>query len=374
MKKAFIPWLAAGLAVVISVFVLFHFTARPTYFFSASLPKSSDTISRPGALFDDPIQTTGFEIPATSKYKHLQVFILAGNVTADNRRYVTLQMALETKMVTVRETGEVNELQIDNHSGEYIYINSGDIVKGGKQDRTIQYDVIIPPHKMAINIASFCVEHGRWTQRQNEAVGNFEKSESSLSSKELKIAAKHAKSQEKVWEKVSKYQDKANYEYNKAAPSDRPVDVKSAVSSSSLQLTLDNETIKQSKEDYRKQFAALKNTKRGAGLAYYINGKLYGVDLFNNHQLFTDLFDKLLDAAITEAISESIASSDKKLLTNLDHLLLANAKVYEDLDVNEITRFQSSETPNYKDLVIFTTIDKTVKTWLHRNWLDKTED
>jgi hypothetical protein len=374
MKKAFIPWLAAGLAVAVSVFVLFHFNAKPNYFSSSSLTETRDTTARPGALFNDPVQTTGFEVAATAKYKHLQVFILSGDVTANEKKYTTLQTALQTKMVTVRETGDVNELQIDNHSGEYVYINSGDIVKGGKQDRTIQYDVIIPPHKMNIDIASFCVEHGRWTQRETEAVDNFEKSESSLSSKELKIAAKHAKSQQKVWEKVSKYQDKANVEYNKAAPADRPVDVKSVVSESSLQLTLDNETIKQSKEDYRKQLAALKNAKGATGLAYYINGKLYGVDLFNNHQLFADLFDKLLDAAITEAISENIEAGEKLPSLNLDHLLVASAKVYEDMDVNEITRFQSSESSHFKDIVIFTTIDKTANKWLHRNWLDKTEE
>ena len=33
------------------------------------------------------------------------------------------------------ETGQVNELQIENTGGEAVFIQAGDIVKGGKQDR-----------------------------------------------------------------------------------------------------------------------------------------------------------------------------------------------------------------------------------------------
>jgi hypothetical protein len=374
MKKTIVFWLVATAAVVVGLVFLLNLNTKSGYFSTTDRLNPADTVTRPGALFNDPVQTTGFEINTTAKYKNLQVFIITGAVTVDDKKYTTLQTALQTRMVTVRETGDVNELMIDNHSGDYVYINSGDIVKGGKQDRTIQYDVIIPPHKMNIEIASFCVEHGRWTQRQDEEVSYFAASENSLSSKELKIAAKHAKSQAQVWDKVSKYQRKANEELNKVSAADRPVEVKSAVSESSLQLTLDNTPITESKNDYREQFTALKNIKDATGLAYYINGKLYGVDLYNNHQLFADLFDKLLDAAITEAISESIAVDDKLPLLNLDHLMLASAKVYEDMDVNEITRFQSSETGSFKNLVIFTTIDKTANKWLHRNWLDRTEE
>jgi hypothetical protein len=373
--KPIIFWLAAVTAMLFCILAFFTLAGKHNYFHSKDLVNPADTITRPGALFIDSIQITGFETNATAKYKNLQVYTITGDEGINDKKYTCLQHALDTKMVIVRETGDVNELKIDNLSGDFVYINSGDIVKGGRQDRTIQFDVIIPPYKKDMDLASFCVEHGRWSKRGNEEDHVFAMSESSLSSKELKIAAKHSKSQQEVWDKVSKYQRKANEELNKAAPPNRTVDVRSTVSESSLQLTLDDEEIKQSKAAYRQELAGkLKNIPDATGLAYCINGKLYSLDIYNNHQLFADLFDKLLDAAITEAISEAIVAGIKDPEPELGKMLAARAKVYEDKDVNEITRFQSSESGSFKDLVIFTTIDKSNNKWLHRNWIDKTEE
>ena len=78
-------------------------------------------------------------------YENLVIYYITGSSALDSKDYVTLENAMEKKMVKLYETGTVSELQIDNLSDEYIYINSGDIVRGGKQDRTIRYDVILPP-------------------------------------------------------------------------------------------------------------------------------------------------------------------------------------------------------------------------------------
>lgn len=372
MKKASLLWLAATAAIVTCILAVAGIYGK---IHSIEPINPADTITRPGALFIDSIQTTGYDVGAIARYKNLEVYIITGDAGATDKRYVPLQAALTAKMVTVVETGDVNELQINNHSGAYVYINSGDIVKGGRQDRTIQYDVIIAPHKTGIGLASFCVEHGRWSQRGAEEVSYFVVSDKTLSSKELKVAAKHSKSQQEVWEKVDKYQHKANEELNKAAEPGRQVDVRSTLSASSLQLTLDNDQIKKQKEEYKQELTGvLKDAPDACGLAYSINGKLYSLDLYNNHQLFRDLFDKLLDAAITEAISESNAANDKLAAPDLERLMRAGGKVYEDKNVNELTRFQSSETGSFTNLVIFTTIDRSNNKWLHRNWLDKTEE
>ena len=50
---------------------------------------------------------------------------------------LTLDEALGNGSVKVVETGEVNELKIENTGGEPVFIQSGDIVKGGRQDRTL---------------------------------------------------------------------------------------------------------------------------------------------------------------------------------------------------------------------------------------------
>ena len=376
MKKTILP--VAIAALTISGALLFALQFQPSSTarnIDDDILNPNDTIHSSPPLFDDLVSTKAFTVAGTAAYKNLAIYVITGNGSANERTYVTLQDALKNKLVQVIETSDVNELQIDNLSSSYIYINSGDIVKGGKQDRTIQYDVIISPHERNIPLASFCVERGRWTKRGAENAQYFAVSENSLSSKELKLAAKRSKSQTEVWDKVYKYQDKANMELKKVAADSNSVEVRSDASASSLELTLDNEHINRSKQAYKEQLQSLlKNTPNAIGFAYSINGKLYGADLFNNHKLFADMADKLLESAIAEAISETDTHKEALSSERIQSLLEAAGKVYEDQDVNKATHFQSSEPNGFPKLITFTTFDKELKKWLHRNWLDKQTD
>ena len=81
---------------------------------------------------------------------------------------------MQDKVVVVHETGSVNELQIKNVSADVdVYLQSGDIVKGGRQDRTIAMDTIIPPKSGLMPLNAFCVENGRWSQRGGERFSQF---------------------------------------------------------------------------------------------------------------------------------------------------------------------------------------------------------
>src|SRR5262249_28235240 len=75
-------------------------------------------------------------------------------------------------------------------------------------DRTLALDLIVPPKSRRIPIEAFCVEHGRWSRRGDEAVTAFSASNNMLASKDLKIAAKARGSQGDVWANVSKAQKK----------------------------------------------------------------------------------------------------------------------------------------------------------------------
>src|SRR5712671_8234141 len=77
---------------------------------------------------------------------NLSVFLVHGKDKITGQTFITLQEALVTKKVVVRETREVNELSIENLSSEEVYVQSGDIVKGGQQDRMLVVDLILPPH------------------------------------------------------------------------------------------------------------------------------------------------------------------------------------------------------------------------------------
>src|SRR5947207_2582307 len=137
-------------------------------------------------------------------YTHgnLTVFLIHGADKLKNRQFLTLEEAMEKKVVVVHETENVNELAIENRGDVDVYVQSGDIVKGGKQDRTIAMDFIVPAKSGKLPIASFCVEHGRWQQRGAEKVGAFSYG-SSVSGREVKLAAKRAMNQQEVWQEVA---------------------------------------------------------------------------------------------------------------------------------------------------------------------------
>src|SRR2546421_12407826 len=139
---------------------------------------------------------------------NLTVFLIHGKDKIKGETFITLQEALVQKKVIVRETRSVNELSIENVSGEEVYVQSGDIVKGGQQDRMMAVDLILPPRSGRIPIAAFCVENGRWSQRGSEQVTVFNSSANVVASREVKLAAKMKGSQGEVLREVSVAQDK----------------------------------------------------------------------------------------------------------------------------------------------------------------------
>src|SRR5205085_12374468 len=102
---------------------------------------------------------------------------------------------------------DVNELQVENLSKEFdVFIQSGDIVKGGKQDRILAVSIIVPARSGRISIDAFCVESGRWTKRGEEDTTKFNSSNDRVVTKELKLAANASRSQSEVWNQVSEAQ------------------------------------------------------------------------------------------------------------------------------------------------------------------------
>lgn len=303
-------------------------------------------------------------------YRNLQIFFISSRTEISGERYIALDEALNTKKIRVKETEDVNQLKADNLSDKYIYINSGDIVRGGKQDRTIQYDVIIAPRARNIDLASFCVESGRWDSRGDESVETFTSSKNSLSSKELKIAAKVESDQSQVWEKVNEYQVNANANISHSY-SYGDVEVRSGLSASSLDLTLENETIKDLKADYMKAINRYKSASVNAnGIACFINGKMASIDVFNNKPLFDKMLGKLIDAAVAEAISEDASKIFTAVNTESLRIILNQTTIQNSVkNINKLTKFISYS--GSRGLMKFTTEDRELQLWLHRNCLMK---
>ena len=281
------------------------------------------------ALFFSGCKQAKSQEPETGRihvYKNLALFIIQGN-DQTSREYCTLEEAMDQKHINLRETGNVGELTIDNPSGKYVFIMSGDIVKGGKQDRTIAEDVILKPQSKGVPLKSFCVEQSRWSPRGNESASTFSSSKQMLSNKVLKIAAREKKQQGAVWAEVSNFQEKAGKNINK--------DVKSSASASSLQLTLENEDLKLAVKEYVKEMEDfLADKKDVLGLGFYINGKLSTIDVFGNTSLFLKLKPKLIESAANEAVSEY----DQDLVFDIPEIgeidqLIADAEKGEEVSV-----------------------------------------
>ncbi len=260
-----------------------------------------------------------YRISGPQTHQNLTIFLIHGEDSNRNKDLITLQEAMEMKVFKVYETEDVDELVVENISPTYdVFIQSGDIVKGGKQDRVLAISIIIPRMSGKISIEAFCVESDRWEGRGNESKKEFSSSEERVVSKELKIASSGSVSssssgtgsgngvgdgngaargsQSEVWNEVANAQ--------KNISNNVTVDVTVNASRSSLQLSLENKKLAKTREAFAKKFSGPTKSKSDViGYAFAINGKINSADIYVSNQLFEKLWPKMLKAAVTEAIS-----------------------------------------------------------------------
>jgi hypothetical protein len=243
--------------------------------------------------------------PAVPEYRfsgpfthdNLTLFLIHGEDQLKNRDLLTLDEALEQKKVIVHETKNVGELAIENVSTEQVFIQAGDIVKGGQQDRVLAYDLIVAPKSGKLPVASFCVEAGRWSMRGGESDKTFNSSKDNIATRDQKIAVRGYASQDLVWKNVAKQQMELARNLNTA--------VQSPQSQSSLQLTLEHKKLLGAVEGYVKQLTpALDGKKDVIGYAVAINGKVISADVYASSALFRKLWPKLLKGSAVEAVTE----------------------------------------------------------------------
>jgi hypothetical protein len=312
-----------------------------------------------------PAGKAGGDPRITGPFTHanLSVFLIHGKGRSSGKPLVTLQEALAQKKVVVHETGQVNELAVENVSADSdVYIQSGDIVKGGQQDRMIAQDFIVPARSGKMPIASFCVERGRWSRRGSEQVHAFGASSDQVAGKALKMAARRKGDQGGVWREVAENQAKLSR--NLAAP------VAAAESASSLQLTLENDRVKAGVEDYVRALSG----RPGAdvvGVAFAVNGTLNSAEVYASRELFARLWPKLLKAAAVEAIAEQ-GSAPAALPGEADlrrWMADADGARSEEKTLSPRVKLLTREAPAN---VVFETQDTERKEgWLHRSYVAK---
>lgn len=298
-------------------------------------------------------------------HNNLTIFLVHGRDLAGNRTFLTLQEALDQKKVIVYETKDVNELAIRNVSNQDVYVQAGDIVKGGDQDRMISVDFIVPRRSKRMPISAFCVESGRWSRRGSENNASFGSSANFVTSKELKLAAKSKNSQQAVWENVKVVQDKLSANVGGV--------VSSPVSASSLELAVENDKVKESTEDYIKALTNITQSKTDViGYVFAINGHVNSADIYASRALFAKLWPKLLKANATEAVAEmQIDSLAKPVTDELVRGFIAEAEKGTESQ-KPVSRRVHLVTKEDDKNVFYETRDRAQNgAWIHRNYIRK---
>ena len=238
-------------------------------------------------------------------YRNLAVYLLSPPATSAKGTFLTLDEALQAGCARLHETGRVGELEIENLTQADLYVQAGDVVKGGWQDRALGLDFIVPRgqrRSQRMKVRTFCVERGRWNRRNGEEPTNTFKSSPFLAaSRELKLSIREAASQTAVWSSVDAAQAKLSQSIG--------ADVRAAHSPTSLPLTLENDAVRRRMSGYVDAFHNLLSLQPdAAGFAFAINGRINSADAYASPELFRKLWPRLLEAAALEALAESTAA------------------------------------------------------------------
>ena len=250
-------------------------------------------------------------------YKHLAVFpVFRKKVVEVVGDCMTLDEAQKSKVVVITEKGggSVPTIVIKNIGGRSIYIMAGEVIIGGKQDRMISYDVLIPSGK-EMEVSVRCVEHGRWHGKSMKF-----KSADAVGNNSVRIALQF-EDQSRVWNEVRK-----TCQRNMAESS-----------SGTYNALITSKDVEKRSNHYLETVKAGLRDKDMVGMIMALNGRVVCVDIFANPKFFGKVKDKLLKSYVLDAISVDIKSTatpgKKKILAFFEELKegrTSELKRYED--------------------------------------------
>lgn len=221
-------------------------------------------------------------VNAPTVYDHLAVFPVVRRTPAGDLGYITLDEAQRGRVVVIIEqpSASVPTVVIRNVGRRPIYIMAGEIIIGGKQDRMISHDVLIPAGKET-EVSVRCVEQGRWHGRS----GKF-KSGGALGLAGVRSALQF-KEQQDVWSEVSK----ACEEHDATSPS------------GTYGAILSSEDVGDESRPYLEAMKKGLRDDNMVGMIMCLNGEVVCVDIFAHPDFFTKVKDKLLKAYVLDAVT-----------------------------------------------------------------------
>jgi hypothetical protein len=188
------------------------------------------------------------------------------------------------------DAARVNELAIQNLSDRPLLLLAGEVVSGGKQDRVVARERIVPPHSEPIPLGVFCVEPGRWQGASHQF-----SSARTMAHPQLRKQVTEAQDQQKVWNEVAQANQRLAI---MAAPADAATG--GFTPSGSYARTMEAKPVQDKLGEQTRNFAG--RLPRGAvGVVVALNGRIVWADLFASPALFDRYRDKLLQSYVVES-------------------------------------------------------------------------
>ncbi len=293
-------------------------------------------------------------------YKNLRVYPIRANsdfikAHKDLGNYTTLKEAMEKKQiiitekvnqptpantntnlqntrsgrnVSINENGVVNTLYAENTSKDTIILMAGEVVTGGKQDRVLAADIVLPPNSGKVELSVFCVEHGRWSTKSSgyQFNGYF-----NVSSANVRKNAVVKKDQQEVWKEVEVTRVK-NKEVSKMNNPNQAYNTTDAYADIAADTTYNNTL-----NEYLTYFGALfQSDTTIIGVVAATGDTIIGCDMFATHILFRKQYPNLIQSYITEATTNGgeVKISDEKVQQYVANILSDESKQEEKVKQN----------------------------------------
>ena len=284
----------------LTVFILFSISSPCSAQTISSIPVSP-TPQSTEAPVQAPIDITkDLTVSSPVTHKNLSVYFLHRQ-DRDDREFLTLNEGLKSGLVAVSEQKQeqVSQLVIDNKSNKPLFLQEGDRVTGGKQDRTIYSSLVVKAKSGPMPIPTFCVEQSRW---QTGSLGkNFTaNANSAFASNAVRKASKLSKSQGQVWDEVGKTKTLLQ----KA--------VGNADTTSSLNESLDSKQAIDSTKEYVKTLGkAADQHKDLVGVAFAIDGQIMEINMYPGCPLVKSVYPRLLETYALDAVVDQKNAKSK---------------------------------------------------------------
>ena len=290
----------------------------------------------------------GYSLLSPIRSGNLTVFPVVASKSYDTAEFLTLDEGLRSGDVAVTESGqarglirhrpgepaiihpvrdaEVNRLVLVNNSKRPLLLLAGEIVTGGKQDRVIGKDRIVPGESDPVDLSVFCVEPGRWVAANGKngfgsaggGIGGL------VASPVVRSKAMAAKDQQQVWDSVRTSQSAmaTTVEAAGAAPAvNATTSYASVMDNKEVQKQVDAvaEPVQRNYESVIRQL----RDKNAVGVVVAVNGEIVWADIFASTQLLQKYWPKLVRSYATEAVvtrakgGEASPKDAQKFLDNL---------------------------------------------------------